>query len=98
MAKKPKDQELPGMEIAKDRSLHRYCGSIAEVRASLNDAKTTEKGLLGKALARMQETQIQVYKAHGVELIHVHGDDKIRVRLISDDSGEEAEQSESEGA
>lgn len=89
--RKPKAQRLPEMDIPKIRSLDRICESIADVRESKNEAAKEEKGLLQNALREMQKHSQQVYKAHGVELVWVHGDDKVRVRLIDDDSSGEDE-------
>ncbi len=79
------------MEVARNPVLSRVCRSIADVRETINESKQTEKGLMQSALREMMKSDTKTYKSNGVELIHVHGDDKVRVRLVnSDEDGEEA--------
>lgn len=87
-APRPKDVRLPGMDIPKNRKLDRICESLAQVRTRRNEDNTEEKGLLQNALRELTSTKTQVYKSHGVELVHVHGDDKVRMRLVDDDTTE----------
>lgn len=87
-APRPKDVRLPGMDIPKNRKLDRICESLAQVRTRRNEDNTEEKGLLQNALRELTATKTQVYKSHGVELVHVHGDDKVRMRLVDDDTTE----------
>ena len=96
--KRPKEQPLPGMEevVSPIPRLTKICGSLADCRTQLNDLKATEKGLLQAALPVLIAHKRTVYKAHGMELVHVHGDDKVRARLINDDSGESAETDETD--
>lgn len=88
---RPKNQPLPGMKLAKDRRMDTICSGIAETRAQLNDLRATEKGLLQNALQRLRAIGETVYKAHGVELARVPGDEKVRVRLVDSDEGGDEE-------
>ncbi len=87
----PKDEPLPGMEQVKSRRLSKTCGTLADVRAQINDLKQTEKGLLGTALAQMRAEDVTSYTDHGVELIRT-SQEKVRVRLVDDDTDTDAEQ------
>ncbi len=83
---KPKAQKLPGMDQPKVRSLDAVCEKLADVRETLNDARTKEKELVGQALFHLKNHNIAGYKAHGIELYRVQGDEKVRVRVVDDDS------------
>jgi hypothetical protein len=83
--RRPKDQPLPGMEQIKSAKLSKICGSISDVRESINEMRTQEKALLGNALAQMKAESVLSYTDHGVELIRTTTE-KIRVRLVSDDN------------
>jgi hypothetical protein len=52
----------------------------------INESTQAELQDKASALDRMKKTGITIYKAHGIELIHV-STDKLRVKLIDDDSG-----------
>lgn len=85
---RPEQQRLLD-DMPKSRRLDRICKSMSAALEALNEARNDVKGLQGSALLAMREEKATVYKAHGVELIHVHGDDKIRARKINDDTGGE---------
>mgnify|MGYP001597586506 CR=1 FL=1 len=86
--RRPKAQALPGMEeaVSPIPRLSKICASLSDVRHTMNDLKGTEKGLLQAALPILIAHKRIVYKDHGIELVHVHGDDKVRARLVDDDS------------
>lgn len=87
-AKKPKQQRLLD-DMPKDRILDRLCETIAEAREQANELRTTEKAAMAQALARMQNENLTQYTAHGIELLRVEGQDKLRVRLVDSDAGGE---------
>lgn len=95
--RRPKAQALPGMEIAKDRLMDQFCESMADVREVKSDATKSEKDINKNALARMLATGRKLYRAHGIEFMHVHGDDKVRVRAIDSDEGGEDQDDDVEG-
>ena len=96
MAKKPKQENLEGMEhLPRIPSLHKIASSLADVREKANELHTTEKGLVQRALDLMQKHERTIYKAHGIELIRVPGGDKLRVRLRED--GESDQEAGDEG-
>ena len=90
-AKRPKDQRLPGMEIARDPVLDQLCESIADSKESVKDATDAETAARTNALARMRQKNTSFYRAHGIELIRVAGEDKLKVKKMKEDGGEAAE-------
>jgi hypothetical protein len=93
---KPKQDALPGMEHVRYRDLDAFCEGIAGARKKKNNAIADEQGYIQGAMKAILKHQEQgelkagVYKYSGVELVLVHGDDKLRVRLIKDSEGEGA--------
>lgn len=85
-APKPKQERLLD-DMPKVPALDRLCAKLSLVRESKNDLATEEKGLIQDALRRMKDANVVTYKAHGVELVRVQGDEKVRVRLVDDDNG-----------
>lgn len=98
-APKTRQPTLPAMAQVRDRTMDGYCEGIGDARALKNKAVQEEKGYIQGALNRMHKTGQTVYKHAGVEVVLVPGDDKLRVRLISDggdgEKSEGAEQAES---
>lgn len=92
-AVKPRQPRLGGVEMAKDSVLDRACETIRGCRDQMSDLRETEQGAIQSALRRMHAKQEQTnepwqfYKAHGVELSRVTGDEKLRVRVTKDDNG-----------
>lgn len=93
---KPKQNALPGMEHVRYRELDAFCEGIAGARKKKNSATQDEQGYMQGAMKAILKRQEQgelkagVYKYGGIELVLVHGDDKLRVRLIKDNEGEGA--------
>lgn len=87
--KLPANQSLPGMEQVRIVALERCCRSIAECRATKNAATAEEKGLTQQALRELVKHDRGSYRAHGVELLYVPGDAKVRVRLVDSDEAAE---------
>jgi hypothetical protein len=84
-AAKPKQQRLLD-DMPRVRALDRLCEGLADVRERRNNDNAEEKALLQSALRELVKHNTPIYKAHGVELVHVKGDDKIRMRLVDDDN------------
>jgi len=62
------------------KPLDDICASIAETRGQLNDLKGEEAGLEQTALALMRRHNKTAWRAAGVELVRVPGEEKLRVR------------------
>jgi len=82
--KRPRDIPLPGLEDARIGPLDDIAASISEVRASMNDLRTTEAGYMQNALNLMRQHDKTAWRAHGVELVRVPGEEKLRVRTSKD--------------
>src|ERR1043166_7249692 len=90
-AEKPK-RERPKQErllddMPKDIVLDRICSSIHDALIDINENTSTVKQEKAKALARMASKNTPIYRAHGVELVFVPGDAKIRCKLTDSDEG-----------
>lgn len=88
-ARKPQQERLLD-DMPRDRVMDQYCETIADSLETINEAQDSLKGARSGALARMHDKAHFVYKAHGVELIYVKGDDKLKVKLVDSDEGAEA--------
>lgn len=89
---KPKDQRLPGLEdLPNDAILDELCESIADSREQKSDATKSEKAAVSAALNRMRAKDTPIYRARGIELIFVRGEDKLKVKAIEDQGGDAAE-------
>jgi hypothetical protein len=76
-------------DMPKDIVLDRICESIHDALVDINEGNNTVKQEKAKALARMAAKNAPIYRAHGVELIYVQGDAKIRCKLTDSDEGGE---------
>lgn len=76
----PVDQSLPGMENRRIAPLDEICHSIADARSQINDLKADEAGFEQTALGLMRQHRKTTWRAHGVELVRVPGEEKLRVR------------------
>jgi hypothetical protein len=79
---RPRSQTLPGLDQVRNGKLDNLCEGIADVRATMNEAKQEEKGLIAAALQTMVAKGVTVYKHGGVELARVPGAETLRVRLV----------------
>lgn len=87
--KKPKDQPLAGMEDVRIDELDDICGHISDVREELNTARQQENEHLQAALGLLREHKKMSWSAHGVELIRVPGQEKIRCRTSKEQASAE---------
>lgn len=94
--KKPKQERLLD-DMPKVPALDKVCRRLADVREEKNDLALEEKGLVQDALRRMKDARVVTYKAHGVELVLVQGDEKLRVRLVDDDNGDSTDGGDGDG-
>lgn len=86
-ARRPRQPRLID-DMPKVRALDHICERLSGVREDKNELVAEEKGLIQNALAQMQHHDVRRYKAHGIELFRVQGDEKVRVRLVDDDNGD----------
>lgn len=99
-ARGARSQVLPGMEQVRDVKLDNLCEAIGQVRATANEAKQEEAGLIASTLQRMVAKDVSVYRHAGVELARVPGAEKLRVRLTKetgDATGDDLEVGEGDG-
>lgn len=76
-------------DMPRDMVLDRICESIHDALVDVNEGTNTVKQEKSKALARMASKNTPIYRAHGVELVYVPGDAKIRCKLTDSDEGGE---------
>lgn len=82
--RRPKTPALPGLEdMAAVPSLDRICSSLADIRFQLNEARQQEKERAVDALRELRKHGRTTYKSHGIELVRVAGDEKVRVRVVA---------------
>lgn len=82
----PRSQALPGMGRVRDVKLDNLCESIGEARDKMNTAKVDERSDVQAALKRMQSRNLNVYRHSKVELSRVPGGEKLRVRVVKEES------------
>jgi len=82
----PKQPELPGTEGVRIPELDVIAHAIATARENKNLWVADEKEQVGEALRVMTDHGETFYRSHGVELFRVTGDQKLRVRLVADES------------
>lgn len=94
-----KDRPLPGLEDVRTYSaaLLRIMDSMADHMERVNSDQQTLKGLRQNALEQMKRDNKTVAKAHGIELVRVPGEEKVRARLVAGEgASDEAEDTENE--
>lgn len=90
--RRPKTLPRPGMEdLGAVQSLDRVCSTLADIRHDLNELRGTEKEEIVTALREMRKANRQAYKSHGIELVRVAGDEKVRVRLVKGEGAADVE-------
>lgn len=77
---RPRSVPLPGMEDTRISALDDVAESIAEVREQMNDLRQREAEHLRSALNLMREHNKTAWRAAGVEMVRVPGEEKLRVR------------------
>lgn len=95
LRRRPRTPPLPGMEgIVADRELDALCSAIADNLHLVNEAAETLKGLKSNGLSALKRKNRTVYKGHGVEIVRVPGDEKLRARLVRTDAADAGEAAE----
>lgn len=86
----PKQKPLPTMEQARNPILSACTRNLADIRATIADARAEEQAELQTAKREMMKeaaargVDSYAYKENGVELLLVPGDCKLRVRALKD--------------
>lgn len=85
MPRSPRSQALPGHEQVRDKVLDGICEEVADIRATINDCKTKERGYRSKALDRMTKKSLTQYETAGVKLTIEEGAVKLNIKLTGGD-------------
>jgi len=93
-ARRPRQVPLNGMEDVRIRSLDDCAASIAEIRDQMNDLRGQEADQLRRALTLMRKHERETWRAAGVELVRVPGEEKLRVRTSKEQATAEVEEEE----
>jgi hypothetical protein len=86
--KRPKTSPLPGMEDMSKLTtpMLKIMDSMADVMHRQNTDAATLKGLANNAMNQMKRDNVTLAKAHGIELVRVPGEEKLRKRLLDEGS------------
>lgn len=79
------------MEHLRIKPLDDICASISDTRGQQADLRAEEAGLEQTALHLMRKHNKTAWRAHGVELVRVPGEEKLRVRTSRDTATAETE-------
>lgn len=91
-SRRPQTPPLPGLEdLGLIPALDRVCGTLADIRHELNELRGQEKEEVVTALRELRKASRTAYKSHGIELVRVAGDEKVRVRLVKGEGAADAE-------
>ncbi len=91
---RPRKVPLPGLEDTRIGSLDDICASVSEIREQLNTLRAEEAGQLRTALGLMRKHEKTTWRAAGVELARVPGEEKLRVRTTKEPATAEVEDDE----
>lgn len=94
--RQPRQAPLRGMEDVRIRALDDVATSIAETREQMNTLRGEESDHLRNALKLMRKHQRTTWRAAGVELARVPGEEKLRVRTTKQAATAEVEDEEGE--
>ena len=86
-----RQQPLGGMEDVRIKELDDVAADIADDRKQMNELRTQEGEDLNRALKLMKKHLKQTWRAHGVELVRVPGEEKLRVRTSREQATGEVE-------
>jgi hypothetical protein len=96
LKRQPRQVPLGGMEDVRIRALDECAASIAEIRESMNELRTQEGDYLKNALKLMRKHDRTTWRAAGVELVRVAGEEKLRVRTSKEKATAEVEEDEAD--
>jgi hypothetical protein len=92
--RKARQVPLSGMEDVRIRALDDCAASIAEIREQMNELRGQEGDHLKNALKLMRKHDRMSWRAAGVELVRVAGEEKLRVRTSKEKATAEVEEEE----
>lgn len=97
--KRLKTPALPGMEDKSklSKKLLDIMDSMSDHMHTINESNITLKGLVNNAMQQMKRDTVMVAKAHGIELVRVPGDEKLRKKLLDASTVAAEEDSETAG-
>ena len=88
-SKKPKQQDLPGMEERKIPELHRAAEQYAATRDERMELLKTEVAEKEELLKLMKQHKKEVYKFDDVEIRLVHEAETVKVKIKKDKETED---------
>jgi hypothetical protein len=91
MAKKAKNQDLPGMEDRSIKGLEDVASEYADIRDRRMALLQEEIELKGKAMKLMKKHGKSEYRRDGIEITIVPGEETIKVKIKKDVSEDDAE-------
>lgn len=90
--KAPRTPALPGMEnLGQIRDLDNSCRRLADIRHQMGDLRADEAAEMQTSLNAMRKHNRTSYRQHGVELVRVPGEEKLRVRTSKAEATAETE-------
>ena len=89
--KRAKQADLPGMEQREIRALQDAAHEYAEVRDERQELTKREVALKTKLLSVMKENKLEKYRYQDVEIRVVHEEETIKVRIVKEKKGKDAE-------
>lgn len=93
---RPRQHPLAGMEDVRIDDLDEAAAALAEIRDQMNQLRTDEAGHLRNALKLMRQHKRTTWRASGVELFRVPGEEKLRVRTSKEKATAESEDDDEE--
>lgn len=91
---RPRQVPLSGMEDVRIRGLDDCATSISEIREEMNKLRGQETDQLTIALKLMRKHERTTWRAAGVELVRVPGEEKLRVRTSKEKATGETDEEE----
>jgi cation transport regulator ChaB len=89
VAKKAKQEELPGMEERIIKDLHECAIEYAEARDRRQEIGREEVELKTRLLALMKKHQKEAYEFQGVRITIVHEEETVKVKITKPKEAEE---------
>lgn len=82
--RKPSQPTLPGAGQVRNRALDRFCEKIGETRDAINELLGEKASIEQSALQQMRRDATFTYTHHGITLVRVPGEDKLKVTKARD--------------
>lgn len=88
MAKNGRQTDIPGTTSAKDKKLRSIANNYLDARQQHRDATETLKGYKTELIEALKERELSFYQ-DGEFRIELEQTDKVKVRSLDEDSGDE---------